>query len=181
MPIDDALAEELAALGPVGHLLASNRLHHLALPAAHQRYPDARLLGVPGIAAKQPSLSFEPLDLERSPALQDTLAAQIIEGVPKISETVLLHRPSRTLIVTDLVFNIEASPSWTTSIMLWLTGTLGRLSQSRIWSFQLEDAALARASCKLLFEWDFDRLIVAHGNVVPSGAKARLGRALTRT
>jgi hypothetical protein len=181
VPIDDPLAQALGALGPVSHLLAPNRLHHLHLGAAQKRYPEARVLGAAGLAEKEPHLQIEPLEIERFPALRSTLAAQSIEGVPKISETVLFHRASRTLVVTDLLFNIETPPSWTTSVMLSMTGTRGRLAQSRVWSFLLEDRALARASCERLLEWDFDRLIVAHGNVVRSGAKPRVASALTRT
>jgi hypothetical protein len=181
VPIDDALAQELAALGPVSHLLAPNLLHHLHLAAAQKRYPEARVQGASGLAKKEPDLRIEPLDIERFAALRSTLAAESIEGVPKISETVLFHRPSRTLVVTDLLFNIETPPSWTTSVLLSMTGTRGRLAQSRVWSLLLEHRALARASCERLLEWDFDRLIVAHGNVVRSGAKTRVASALTRT
>jgi hypothetical protein len=108
-------------------------------------------------------------------------AALPIAGAPKISETVLFHARSRTLIVADLVFNIETPPSWPTALLLTMTGARGRLAQSRIWSLATADRAAARASCRRLFAWDFDRLAVAHGNVIPSGAKERLVQALTRT
>jgi hypothetical protein len=78
------------------------------------------------------------------------------------------------------VFNIEAPGSWKTAVLLWSTGTRGRLAQSRIWNFLLQDAASAGASCRRVLAWDFDRLIVAHGNVIASDAKPRLERALTR-
>jgi hypothetical protein len=181
VPIDEALAAELGALGPVSHVLAPNQLHHLHLRAAHARYPDARLMAASGVDKKQPSLRFEPLEPERSPALRDVLFAQYIAGAPRISETVLYHRPSRSLIVTDLVFNIRQAPSWTAAMLLWMTGSLGKLAQSRVWNFNLETRALARESCQRIFDWDFERVIVAHGDVVPSEGKRHLASALTRT
>jgi hypothetical protein len=174
IPIDAALSAELADLGLVSHLVAPNLLHHLHLTNARKRYVGARLLGPPGLAKKQPSLAFEPLDSANAPVFREAFATEPIAGAPRIAETVLLHRASRTLIVTDLVFNIETPPSWTTSALLWLTGTRGRLAESRVWALSCVDARAAQASRLRILEWDFDRLVVAHGNVIDVGAKARL-------
>lgn len=181
IPIDDELAGEIAALGPVSHLIAPNLLHHLHLRAAKKRYPEARLVGPPGLVTKEPGMTFAPPAVDEEAPFRDVLASQTIEGAPRVSETVWLHVPSRSLVVTELVFNIEAPASWKTALLTWTTGTRGRLAQSRIWNLLLEDRSAASASCRRIFDWDFDRLIVAHGNVIASGAKARLAAALTRT
>jgi len=181
VPIDDRLAGEPVALGPVSHLIAPNLEHHLHLTPARRRYPEARLLGPAGLAAKEPGLTFEPPEARDVALFGGILAATAIEGAPRMEETVWLHVPSRTLIVADLVFNIETPPSWQTSALLLVTGTRGRLAQSRVWNFLAKDVASTRASCRRFMAWDFDRLIVAHGNVIASGVKARLTGALTRT
>jgi hypothetical protein len=180
VPIDDALAAELAAFGPVTHLIAPNLFHHLHLASATARYPDVRLLGPPGLAVKKPGLTFAPPRVEQVPSFDGILEAATIEGAPRASETVWLHVPSRTLIVADLVFNVETPPSWKTAVMLFVTGARGRLAQSRIWNLVVQDKAAASASCQRVLDWDFDRLIVAHGNIVGAGAKERLRGALTR-
>lgn len=180
VPIDDALAAELAAVGPVSHLIAPNRLHHLHLPAAAARYPEARVLAAPGVGEKHPGLALEPLEPDAVPALRDVLGARAIEGASKIAESLLLHRPSRTLIATDFVFNVERAPSWRTALLLSLTGTRGRLAQSRVWRFLPEDRARVAASSERLFDWDFERLIVAHGEPVLHDAKARLAAVVLR-
>ena len=181
VPIDDALSAELEELGQVAYLVAPNLLHHLHIRAAKERYPAARLLGPAGLEKKQAHLHFETLDVASHPALRDAFASESIGGAPKLSEMVLLHRPSRSLIVTDLVFNIETPPAFTTAMLLRLTGTHGRLAQSRVWRMATDDLSLARASCERILAWDFDRLVVAHGNVVPTGAQEKLGAALTYT
>jgi len=180
-PISDELAAELARLGQVSVLIAPNALHHLHLPAAARRYPAARVLGAPGVARKQPTLRFEPLGPENVRSLRDVLAARPIEGVPKISEVVLYHEPSRALLVTDLVFNIEVPPTWATGLVLACTGANGKLAQSRAWSWLKKDARAASASAAALFEWPFERVVVAHGNVVEQNAQTRLRAALGRT
>jgi glyoxylase-like metal-dependent hydrolase (beta-lactamase superfamily II) len=41
-------------------------------------------------------------------------------------------------------------------------------------TFACDDVGAARASRQRILELDFDRLVVAHGNVIDVGAKARL-------
>jgi len=180
-PISEELATELAALGEVSALIAPNAYHHLHLPAAARRYPAARVLGAPGVAGKQRSLRIEPIAPEGVSNLRDALAARLIDGVPKISEVALYHAPSRALIVTDLVFNIESPPTWATKLVLAISGTNGKLAQSRMWSWLKQDASAASASTAALFAWPFERVIVAHGSVLERDARARLRAAVQRT
>jgi hypothetical protein len=181
VPIDEALAAELSALGSVSHLVAPNLLHHLHLAPAKARYREARVLGPEGLGAKRPELKIESLGSAEIPAFQGALEALRIEGAPAISETVWLHAPSRTAIVTELVFNVQNPPCWQTSLLLRTTDTRGKLAQSRVWSLVTKNKASAVASCARIFDWDFDRLVVAHGDVIATGAKERLAAALTRT
>ena len=180
IPIDDALAAEIDAKGPVTHLLAPNLYHHLFLAAAQKRYPSARILGPAGLTAKQPSLAIGELSLADAP-FRGALEALSIDGAPKLAETVFFHAPSRSLIVCDLAFNIAHPSSWKTSMVLTMMGVRGRLGQSRAWNFIASDKTAAGASCRRMLAWDFDRLVVAHGDVIETGAKARLTSALTRT
>lgn len=162
--ITDGLAEELSALGEVSHVLQPNRLHGLFLASAAERYPRARVVRAEELAAV----------VESTPVLRDVLAARAIEGVPKIEESVLYHPASRSLVVTDLVFNIVRPPSWKTSLLLWMTGTRGRLAQSRVWRWSARDRNAFRASVSAVSGFGFDRLIVAHGECIESGAYERL-------
>jgi hypothetical protein len=181
IPIDDRLAAELAPLGPVSRLIAPNLFHHLHLAAAKARYPQARVLGPPGLVAKEPGLTYVAPEAELAAPFRDVLAGTTMQGAPRAAETAWLHIPSRTLVVADLAFNVDAPPSWKTSVMLQLMGTRARLAQSRVWSFLVRDKPSARESCRRILALDFDRLIVAHGSVIASGAKDRLAAAMTRT
>src|SRR5688500_18374152 len=69
VPIDDALASELAGLGPVSHLIAPNLFHHFYLAPAKVRYPEARVLGPPGLAAKKRGMTVVPPDVENDALL----------------------------------------------------------------------------------------------------------------
>lgn len=56
----------------------------------------------------------------------------------------------------------------------------GRVAQSRFWRWFIEDRTAAAASATRLLAWDFQRLVVAHGEVVTDDAPAKLRAALTR-
>lgn len=168
VPIREGLATELGRLGEVSHVLQPNRLHDLHLASAAKRYPGARVVRADELGAV----------IESTPALRDVLAARRIEGVPKLEETVLYHPASRSLVVTDLVFNVVRPPSWKTSVLLWMTGTRGRLAQSRVWRWSARDRVAFRASLDAVSRFAFDRLIVAHGECIESGAHERLARVL---
>lgn len=178
--IDDALAAELDALGPVTHLVGPNQFHHLHLPRARERYPEATLLGAPGLAAKRPDIAFDG-ELAAGAPLLPGLDPVAIEGVPKLNEVVLLHRPSRSLVVTDLVFHIlEAQGLMSWFVFRVVAGTLGRCGQSRLLRLVTKDRAAHGASIERLLEEDFDRLVMAHGEVVETGGRAALAKATER-
>ncbi len=61
-----------------------------------------------------------------------------IDGAPAVAEHALFHRPTRTLVLTDLVFNVRAPRGIAANVVLWLVGCHGRLAQSRAWRFFIE-------------------------------------------
>lgn len=170
--IDDALAEAIDALGPVRYLLAPNLLHHMHLQSASKRYPEAKVLGAPGLATKRSDLRFdgELGDGEITPELE----SHLVRGADKLSEVVFFHRPSKTLVVTDLVFNIHGARGMSGLVLSMLSRALGKVEQSRLLRWMTKDRAAAGKSVDTLLDLPFERLVMAHGNVVEHGAKAEL-------
>lgn len=176
-PIDDRTAEELDRLGPVRYLIAPNRFHHLHLPAAVGRFPEAEVLGAPGVAEKRKDLAFTgtlgiatPWGAELQPIP--------IDGMPGLNEVVFCHRPSGSLLVADLLFNLQQPMGLIASTYCRLTGVLGRVAVSRMLRFAIRDRAACAASCLRLLRAPFDRLIPCHGEVVEEGAKPQVEAAL---
>ena len=138
--------------------------------------------GAPGLAAKRPDLAFDAtLDAAAaaSPAWGDDIDQLAIEGAPRLNESVFLHRPSRTLLVTDLVFNLARPQGWAARLAFSLMGISGRVAQGPEWRLLTRDKQAARQSVERLLTWDFDRLVPAHGEVVPTGAVTLLEQATT--
>ena len=55
----------------------------------------------------------------------------------------LVHKPTETLIVGDLVFNIREPKGWQSTLVLTLAGAKGRLAQSRLWRTVIKDRRAA--------------------------------------
>ncbi len=168
--------EAAAALGDLRYVVSPNKLHHLyARP-----WIDAGLeaYAAPGLPQKRPDLKFtaELTDPDARPFGPD-ISIHPLACFPFTNEVVLLHRPTRTLVVTDLVFHFSADAPWhTRAAMFCLGGYPGcRTTLLERVGFR---RSVARAEIGALLELDFDRLIMAHGEVIETGGKEALRGAM---
>ncbi len=147
-------------VGRVAHVVEPNKLHHLFVAAARERWPGAKVH-------------------ERELRLADpAIEALHIDGVPKIDETVVFHHPSGTLVVADFVFNMT-SENLASRLGFAITGVGGnRVAQSREWKWARKDKAAARASVERVLAWPIQRLAFCHGEsvAIDSAALAALMR-----
>lgn len=180
LAFDDAAAAAIEREGEVKAIVAPSCIHYVFLRAAIERWPTARVLGAPGLEKKLPGVAFEPLP-HAGPVdgLGDDLVVRRIDGVPYMTEHVFLHRPSRSLVVTDLVFNVHRC-SFGMQLFMRFVGAYQKTAQSRMWRWFTKDRAAAAASANDVLAWDFDRIVVAHGDVVAEDARERLRAALAK-
>jgi hypothetical protein len=128
-PLRPALLDEVTALGPVRHLVAPSRLHHLSLGPWSVRFPEARLWGAHGLRQKRRDLVFagelgggeagaagDRAAAPPRPPFADTLQPLLLAGAPALSEVVFFHRPSRSLLCADLLFNIRRPETFSTPV-----------------------------------------------------------------
>ncbi len=173
--LDAQLRAALDALGTVRFVVAPNRFHHLYAGEALRAYPQARLWVAPGVDTKRPDLKFVAVLTDDAPAEWSAEVAQtFFRGRPFENEVTFFHRPSRTLILCDLAFNFGPRTPALTRLVTTLVGGYGRFGPSRIDPLFVRDRAAARQSLERILSWDFDRVIVAHGDVVESGGHAAL-------
>lgn len=169
---------QLEQLGPVRALVAPNLLHHLGLPAAQALFPEARVFRRPGLDRKRPDVRFSDELTEAAPPLWAGVMSQVeVEGMPKVQEMAFVHQPSRTLLLTDLCFNIRRAPNLLTRVSMQLNGAYGHFGPSRIGRGFMKDRAAVRRSVERLLALDFERIAMAHGDVVETGGRVALERA----
>lgn len=176
VPINDALADSIAKLGKVHTLIAPNLLHHQHCSAAVERYPEAKLMGPPGLARKRPDLQFHGEIATGS--LSNDIDAVLVDGAIKLSEAVFLHKQSMTLVVTDLVFNMPSASGLSWLLLAALSRALGKVEQSRLLRYLTDDRNATRQSIDRILDFPFERVVPAHGDVVSINARAQLKAGL---
>jgi len=171
--LDPPLRDEIDALGPVRHVVSPNKLHHLYLAQTHEAFPDAKVYAPPGLSRKRPSLHFDAELEDAAPdAWSGELEQLIVRGSRVIQEVVFLHPASRTLIVADLCEHFGAHSPLLTRIAARLSRMYDRPRMPPDMQLTFRDRPATRASFERLLAWDFDRVILSHGKLLESGAKA---------
>jgi hypothetical protein len=179
---DPALIQSLNDLGPVQYLIAPNLFHHLFLGSFQAIYPEAEVWAVSVLAQKRPDLAIDYfLDRDR-PAFNPELPALPIRGLKTLTftgptaleEYVFWHRASRTAIITDLAFCFDASFPWVTRLAARVLGSFQGLSPSRLEKLASRDRAALQQSLQAMLAWDFERMIMAHGNILEKDGKQQL-------
>ena len=100
------------------------------------------------------------------------LEQAFFRGRPYENEVAFFHPATRTLILCDLAFNFGPRDAWPTRVLMSLLRSYGKLGPSKLDPLLIRDRAAARASLDRILAWDFDRVIVAHGDVQESGGYA---------
>ena len=168
VPLEAALRAAVEDLGPVTALLAPNLYHHLFIAEWKSAFPKARVFGVAGLAAKCRNINFDAELGAGSPNdWADEVDQLAIGGVPSYGDVVFFHRASRTLLVSDLVFN------YTPAQAAQDPGAADGLGPHRRVRVATTDASALRESVDRILQWPFDRVVVGHGDVVETGGHAR--------
>ena len=161
----------IRSIGPVGHIVCPNLWHHMFAAQAAEMFPQARIHAPAALRKKRPDLKIDAdLGPVADPAWGDCLAPFPIRGT-RLMETVLFHEASATLIAADLVENFVACEHLPTNLYLRIGGLLGRPGWHRLLRFFYFDHRLARADLNRILALPFERLIIAHGEVIEHGAR----------
>ncbi len=171
------LVREVRALGPVADLVAPNRLHHLYVGEWKQAFPEARIHAAPGLDTKRRDLEIASVLGETpDPDWADVIDQVVLDGFPMANEVVFFHRPSATLIASDLAFNIGESSPASTRVAFRMLGAYGKLAPSLAERILIRDRPAFRRSLEKILEWPFERVVIAHGEVTEKGARESLER-----
>ncbi len=173
--MDEAGMAALEAIGQPGWVLVPNSIHCSEASWYGARYPSARVLVPASVRVKL----FEKvrridgsLDDDWPESLRGELTIIPLRGT-RIGEVAFVHAPSRTLVLTDAVFNYRQRdlPLLARTFMR-VNRAYGRFGPSRIFdSFVVVDRNALNASIDAVLEHDFDRVIMSHGRILDSGGK----------
>ena len=183
---DADLHEALEALGPIHHLVAPNSAHWTFVAAWQRHCPDARVWAAPCLRAR-PQVRRSDLRIDHDlpdaapPEWSGEIGQVVVPGRLGFREVAFHHRASRTLVLTDLVLNLE--PERLPALMrplarlIGVTAPDGRAPAYLRAVVKLAGRPAAEAARRLV-AFRPDRVIFAHGRFFEHDGTARLARSL---
>lgn len=176
--IDDELADRIAKIGPVRHIVCPNSWHHVYAAPASQRYADAIVYAPKALTRKRHDLRIDAFLSDAPPAAWcGDLLPFPVRGT-LLHETVLFHRPSGTLLTADLVENFQHEPHWLTRNYLRLGGIYRQPGWHRLLRFFYWKRSIARRDVQRVLELPIERALIAHGTPLLTNAHASLRSGL---
>jgi len=173
------LQSAIDALGVVTHIVCPNQFHHYFAADYQTAYPEAKVYGTSSLVKKRKDLRFDVVmgDGFTSPPEWGEGLDSLYLGGSHFEETVFLHPKSKTLITCDILEYFTDHDEWFTRCYLKCVGTYQRPSFPKAIKGFYKDRALARECFESMLAWDFERMVIAHGNVLveedPKGAIRR--------
>lgn len=180
-PFDGELAAEVAALGPVRAIIAPGDYHWMYVSSAQQRFPDADTYICPGVETKAPDLKYDAVLTDEAPQLwAGELSQVLITGTKRIREVVFFHHASKTLIVVDIIENIgDDTPgtNWVLRGWFFLFHQWNRAAPAPEYRTGWGDRDTVAACLERVLQWDFQQIVLAHGDLITEDARTVAGHA----
>lgn len=171
--------EERVAVGnELTALVAPDLLHHRFFGTAIQRYQPGSLWAPPGFTEKLPDFAPVRVFGDDTWPYRGILDYLQLEGAPSKNEVVFLHHATRTLYVADLFFHITRPKGFLTPLTFRLMGIHKRFAVARILKRWVRDPDEFQRSIERMLAWDFDRIVMGHGDIVERDARGLAERAL---
>lgn len=173
--ITEDAAREIARLGAVAHIVAPGNFHHLNVASAQAAFPDAKTWICPGVEKRSPGLRYDGMLGDTPPqAWLSEIDQVLVQGSRLMREVAMFHRASRTLIVVDLIENFtDATPNIKGPLKFWFKYVMRMWNRPRpAPEYQLAwgDRKAAAQSLRRILAWDFERIVLSHGELIEQNA-----------
>lgn len=180
-PFDEVLTAEVAALGPVAAIIAPGNFHWLHVRSCQQAFPEAVTYICPGVEQRAKELAFDEVLGDEAPALWlGELSQVLLQGPRVMREVAFFHHASKTLILVDLVENVTAATPGTNGLLRFLFRMIGMWNTptpAPEYRLGWGDKALVRQCMLRILQWDFERVILSHGDLITDDARRRIAHA----
>jgi hypothetical protein len=162
----------------VRFLIAPSRMHYMHVPEFARAYPEARTYVAPGLNRGLDGVVIHGrLGDTPEPEWAGEIEQSVFRGSALYDEVDFFHRPTRTLILTDLLFCIPGDRSLLTRLIAGALGIRDRVAASKSFRWSMRDRPAIRASLERILAWDFDRMIFSHGTFAETGGREAFRRA----
>lgn len=175
------------------YIIAPDTEHHLFITDWADAYPQARVVGPSGLPEKRAHAGkparfdtvLGPDAMSVGPDFDRDIECEYVGAHPS-HEIVLLHKPDRTLIVADYMFDAPPREQYSRTgeapnagilskvFQMFLSAQGTALAQRRMQWYALSrgDRDGYAKSARRVAGWDFDRIIPCHGDVIEGNGKS---------
>lgn len=178
---DESLTAEVAELGRVAAIVAPGNFHWLNVHSCQRAFPDAVTYVCPGVEKRAKHLKFHFVLGDEAPPLWRAELSQVsLQGTRVMREVAFFHQGSRTLILVDLVENFTEHTPGTNLLLRILFRALGMWNHpgpAPEYRFAWGDKAKVRGCMERILAWDFDRVILSHGDNITRDARGSVEQA----
>ena len=182
----------------VRYLSALDLEHHIFLSEWMAAYPSAKLLGVEGLPEKRAKsnptasgndfsytwTSANKAEMKVDPEFDSEFEYEYVHSHAN-KELVFYHKPEKTLIEADLMFNLPATEQYSktgesptsgilTRLFIGMQNTMGPATWQKRFLWYIASAGDRSGfaqSVKRINGWGFERIIPCHGDVIETGGK----------
>ena len=181
----------------VRYITALDFEHHIFITEWAKAFPNAKVLGVEGLPEKRQAsketagTNFQHVwtqknkaDFTVDPDFDRAFDYEYV-GSHGNKELVFFHKPDRTLIQADLMFNLPATEQYSrtkegaesgflTKMFVGLMSAEGSAKWQKRFLWYVassKDREGFNKSIRKINGWDFEKIIPCHGDVIESGAK----------
>lgn len=178
--LNETLRAAIDALGPVRFLVTPTAMHYLALPDWRAAYPNAKLYGAPGAAARAKHIAFDAaLGDAAEPAWAGQIDQVLMRGNLIATEAVFFHRKSGAVLIADLLQNFPQG--WFKGMQAWVARMDGMVGETARTPQKFRAAHVGRkagrAALARVLAWPAQSVVMAHGTPVREEGAAFLAYA----
>ncbi|KAF9028771.1 hypothetical protein BDZ89DRAFT_1133398 [Hymenopellis radicata] len=161
-PLSTETKSTLDKMGPVEYIVSADRVHHLFLTEYKTAYPNAKVIA-PADAVERhgnKDLKFDGIWGKDPPdtkyGFEDDIQHCYFSGFVN-KDVAFFHPASKTLIEADLLFNLPPRSNTPSPRLLA--------------KFPFLDREAMKRDAKTVSQWDFERIIPCHGDVIEQTGK----------
>lgn len=192
-PLTEQLAREVEEkAGPVAYLISPNKLHWIFLQDWKNRFPQAKMLVEKGLIQRDKIVADLSVDgiltndishVDCPQGYKSEIDQMIIRG-GVMNEVIFFHKATKTVIFCDLIQrHFENQQRGWKACLVKADGLVGPdASTPKEWRFCFWICGLLPAARrqidKVLYEWQPQRMIIAHGENAPERATEIIAHCL---
>lgn len=163
----DSVLRQVQEAGQIKWIIAPNPYHHLYVMSCKRAFPEATAFAPRSLISKRPDIGFQGvIEAKGTYPWDEAVETYLFEPQNKYSEVLLFHKASKSLIVTDYMFNLKPPTQPLARFVTKAMKIAGRPQMSRFMRFLARNPQAIDEANHQIKMWQPQRMIMAHGEIV---------------